>query len=658
MFNIKQIFLKTIYIHIFFLTLMSIHRVIFFFYFNELDNYSKYFTDIIQAFFLGFRIDTTVSGYIQLPITLILICLYYLKNEQIFNIFNRYIKYYFFILYLVVFYFLSSDFGFYSYFKEHINILYFGILDDDTKALIKTIWANYNIPVISLFILGYIIFVFKVIQKIYSNINYQSYHIEKKSIIYFFLIIILNIFIIRGTLGMYPLGKIIPNISTQEFINKIPHNGMREFIKAYKIKQRYNKNYDLINQVGFKNHIEDAFKILKDTNTINKNLLKNITYTTSKKDIDDYNVVIIMVESFGMPILKYQSDNFNIMGSLKQHFKDDILFTNFISSGDGTIPSLESMLLNIPYRIGSFPMSQSQFKTVQFDYSPAFVFKKNNYNTTFIYGGDLSWRDIGNFVKYQGYDDIIGKAKIYNSIKNKKYIKEDYFHPWGIYDQYMYNTIYKKLLHSTKKEYIFALSTNNHPPYTVPKEYKIPKLQINDTLKKHIISNLALIQKRFESYSYALHSLGDFLTKIKNSKLKDNTIVVVTADNNTIEGNMRYTQKPLLTAKNIPFYIYIPKKLRQNLDINTAIFGSHKDIFPTIYNLILSNTQYISVGTNMLNKTIFHCGVNGSKIVASKNKILKANNLQQKSKYKEINYYRALLAVSEYLLNQYKTNKK
>ena len=40
-----------------------------------------------------------------------------------------------------------------------------------------------------------------------------------------------------------------------------------------------------------------------------------------------------MVESFGMPILKYQSEEFNILGK-KKHFEEDLLFTNFISDGD------------------------------------------------------------------------------------------------------------------------------------------------------------------------------------------------------------------------------------------------------------------------------------------------------------------------------------
>ena len=41
-----------------------------------------------------------------------------------------------------------------------------------------------------------------------------------------------------------------------------------------------------------------------------------------------------------------------------------------------------------------------------------------------------------------------------------------------------------------------------------------------------------------------------------------------------------------------------------NLHINKNRYGSHKDIFPTLINLSLSNQKYFSLGNNMLSPTI------------------------------------------------------
>ena len=42
------------------------------------------------------------------------------------------------------------------------------------------------------------------------------------------------------------------------------------------------------------------------------------------------------------------------------------------------------------------------------------------YNTSFIYGGDLTWRDLGNFINHQGYNNTEGKQHIFNSLKVEK----------------------------------------------------------------------------------------------------------------------------------------------------------------------------------------------------------------------------------------------
>lgn len=660
--DILNVFKKILLIHGLFLLLMTLFRVFFFYYYNTETDLEEYFRDILDAFILGMRIDLTVVGYIQLPITLILIAVYYIKSVAIINFMRAFFKYYLFVMYTIVLLFLLSDFAFYSYFKEHINILYFGLFDDDTKALLVTMWENYNvIGLLSLLIiaLGGIYWSISKIMNFQDKTVFFSLSF-RVSIGIFLGMIALNVLVIRGTLGMYPLGKMIPNVSENRFINTLPQNGVRAFVSAYKVKQKFSKNkYDLMKQTGFDTNIEKAFKIHTHKNSINTaDLLENIRYTTSlKEEAQKYNVVVLMVESFGMPILKYQSEQFDILGELKKHFDEDILLTNMISAGNGTISSLEALLLNNTHRPGSFPLSQSHYKQTSFEYSPAFLYKKAGYETFFIYGGDLTWRDLGNFVSYQGYDKIEGKQTIASHLEQQKKGESEYFHPWGIFDEYLYSDILKKLEQSDTKQFIFALSTNNHPPYNIPNGYKSKIKEYSEDLKNHISGNFDLAQQRFRSYAYALDQVGIFLNQLKKSKFKDNTIVVVTADNNTIDGIMKYDENHLFNSKNIPLYFYLPKTLHEQLEIDTTVTGSHKDIFPTLYNLTLSNTHYIAIGNNLFDKDIIHYGFNGSMVVSSKEGVKRFKNFDQKDAMLE--YYKATLAVQEYLLQQYmKKNEK
>ncbi|RXJ87160.1 LTA synthase family protein [Arcobacter sp. CECT 8985] len=652
--SVLNIFKKLLFVHVVFLGFMSIFRIVFFNYYSPLDSLSGYYIDILKAFFLGFRIDLTVIGYIQAIPTLILIVLYYLKNSTLIKYFEKFLILYVFICYLIVSLLLCSDFGFYSYFKEHINIIFFGLMDDDTGALMQTFWQNYNVVLILSIFFVYVLFLFLIIKKIFllKNKQYKSFFGIKYSVGIFLILFVLNFFVIRGTIGMYPLGKMIPNVSRNDFVNKVSQNGVRAFTNALHARKKFlSREYDLIEATGYKDNIEKAFELYKGTSNINKkDLLSNITRKTVKLDNKDYNVIVIMVESFGKPILKYQSDKFNILGSLKKHFDEDILFDNFISAGDGTISSLESLLLNIPHRPLSFAFSQSIYKETPFTYTPAFLYKKNGYETSFIYGGDLTWRDIEDFLKYQSYDHIDGKINIYNSLHNKSKANDLYFHPWGIYDQYLMSYILKKLENSKKKQFIVALTTNNHPPYNIPADYKRNSLIFSDNLKKHITGNMDLAKKRFASYAYAIDQIGIFLDKFKKTKFKDNTIIAITADNNTIDGIMKYDDHKVLNSKNIPLYFYIPKELRKKLKIDTTIAGSHKDIFPTLYNLTLKNQKYISIGHNLFNENLKHYGLNGSLVVNKKDKAIKFNDLKQKGE-PMLDYYKACLAISQYLIN-------
>ncbi len=45
--------------------------------------------------------------------------------------------------------------------------------------------------------------------------------------------------------------------------------------------------------------------------------------------------------------------------------------------------------------------------------------------------------------------------------------------------------------------------------------------------------------------------------------------------------------------------MYVPEKYRPKQPIDTTVFSSHKDIFPTIFNLALSDATYLRSGNNL-----------------------------------------------------------
>ena len=52
----------------------------------------------------------------------------------------------------------------------------------------------------------------------------------------------------------------------------------------------------------------------------------------------------------------------------------------------------------------------------------------------------------------------------------------------------------------------------------------------------------------------------------------------------------------------VPLLMYIPQKYLGNSRVDTSRWGSHKDIFPTLYNLAISRKSYFNSGNDLLSR--------------------------------------------------------
>ncbi|EHO8041225.1 LTA synthase family protein, partial [Campylobacter jejuni] len=87
---------------------------------------------------------------------------------------------------------------------------------------------------------------------------------------------------------------------------------------------------------------------------------------------------------------------------------------------------------------------------------------------------------------------------------------------------------------------------------------------------------------------------------VKQSSFKDNVIIAATGDHRVREMSIDLNSQKAF-AYSVPFYLYIPKDLQDDIYYDKDRVGSHKDIFPTLYALSLNNVKYLSVGgRNML----------------------------------------------------------
>ena len=301
-----------------------------------------------------------------------------------------------------------------------------------------------------------------------------------------------------------------------------------------------------------------------------------------------------MMESFGTDLmLHYNSPQFNVLGELKKHIDEDIIFYKFIPANMGTIGSLESAITNIARLPLSHFLCQSKYAYNKYFYTGPMPYKNSGYETVFMYGGNTGWRNCTSYMPTVGFDKVIGEGSM-----PKEYERNQ----WGVFDEYLFDYIFKYLDENENRKFIYVMTTSNHPPYSLPNNYeKIYPLEITEKLQKDITGDMTIANMRFAVYQYSCQKVGEFLTKLKNSKYADNTIVAITGDHN-FWSTFNYSAEKVLDKMSVPFYLYIPKKIKPNKKVDTTVVGSHTDILPTLYNLSLSNTNYWATGTDLLSE--------------------------------------------------------
>lgn len=592
------------------LLLMSLHRAGIFAFFGNRQELAGQWSSLAKAFFLGIRFDAAVLAYISAPVTLSLLLVWSLRREKYLAPYLAFLKCYYLILLSLLFYILFVDFGYFGYFKSHINILIFGVIEDDTRALMSTIWDSYNIPLIASGFIAFTVLLFWMIRSVLrtgpgGQAPSRRYPAAFKAV-FVFLLLAANFLCARGSLGMFPLGMTDAGFSSNMFINKLSLNGVFTLQEALEFRSQENKDYDIESVTGYKGRIADAIVDLTgvdrsavDAQNPAKNLIKRTGMNPAAERVRP-NVIVIMMEGFGSELGLHDSPTFRVLGELRKHFDEDYVFYNFLSGDIGTIGSLESVMMSVPKRPGMKSIFQSKYAFKRHPSGAALPFQRAGYETVFMYGGNLGWRSAQTFIPLQGFDTLEGDGAMDPAYPRNQ---------WGVYDEFLFDHIFKKLKGDPgKPKFIFALTTTNHPPYSVPATY-VPQPQVIPKEIEGIISgDRKLAAKRFLTYQYANQKLGEFISRIKGSEFRENTIIAVTGDHNFWDV-FNYNSGRCLDVYGVPFYLYVPAELRPG-SVDTRTFGSHIDIMPTVYGLALSGRSYASVGVNMLDPGAPHMAMN------------------------------------------------
>lgn len=589
------------------LSLMTIARLAFSIAFGDWTELQAQSGDFKTAMWLGLRYDLMPLAYIN-ALPFILMNLGYLIPGKFtiksirFSVMSLFLFGYGSLIWLYIF-----DYAFYSYFQDHLNILFFGFFEDDTIALLTSVWKSYNLPLwLSVILFGHYIF-YRLLKFLFSPFDFD---LKTRKFDYRFLgcfgigLVLIALFA-RGNFSRLPLSLEDAHISSNEFINELSLNGALTFNRALKIRKTFGKNkVNYLQSYGYENW-EAAYETAFAKKPAGKDLIESLK-SKSPLNVEAAkhppHVVLIVMESFGTYWNNYHSPTFNILGSLEEHFRSGIYFKNFLSAENGTIGSLVSVANSQVIRPGARFLSESDFMRTPLDISGHLPYKNAGYETHFMYGGKLGWRDLGKYLAIQGYNNLWGADEIKEAMPELNNIEaRDLGNEWGVFDEYLYTFIEEQLRTATKPQFFLVMTTSNHPPFEFPSSYNTLPLEMTAEIQNKVTVGQEIAQKRFLGMQYANQKVGEFLSKIKSTALNDKVVVALTGDHSYwIAKGVGSDEEFKRFA--VPFYISVPERLAPK-NVNTNNFGSHEDIFPSLYHLTLSEQEYIKLGEDLFSET-------------------------------------------------------
>ncbi len=564
--------------------LLMIARGWSFFEFANWEQVSSRSMDVARAFLTGLKFDLKVAAIGLAPAYLLGMA--FAASRHGFGWFQRGLSVYLAVLALVV---VSASIGNYYYyltFGNHFDIFVFGLGEDDTVAVLQNIWVDY--PVVQTFLVSVVsatgvLRLGKLIRESASNKVYKP--LNKWLVTVAVLVALVPYTLaVRGSAGALPLKRYHAQVSDYDLLNKLTPNAFMalDWARTDKAKE---SSFFLVSKEALKG-LSAEFGQSGATQTAPE---------SAYLEQNPPHIVLALMESMGSNVLAYDDPETNdLLGALRPHFEEDFVFPRFVSGTNATIDSMVMMLFHSPVPT----ISHSSVQKVRLTGSAVLPYKKAGYRVVFITAGNGMWRNLSNYFPRQGFDEVLDE----NTIKKVFPEAAKDADTWGVPDEYAFKLAEKILKEAKQPTFVMVLTVTNHSPYRPPESYRPAPVYVSADLAAKNEGSQVGTENMLKAYQYASDSLGQFISSIKSSPLSGKTVIAATGDHRMRRMMVQDTED-LATAFGVPFYLYVPQEIQNNVDIGYEKLrpGSHKDIFPTLYALSLSGAEYTSLGgRNML----------------------------------------------------------
>ena len=292
------------------------------------------------------------------------------------------------------------------------------------------------------------------------------------------------------------------------------------------------------------------------------------------KDAPLPNIVVFQMESMGAGVLALDGVAGNdLLGRLRAHWREAFVWPAAASAGLGTDVTLGRMVAGAfaeHYIYGAFR------RTPLAGAWPA-ALRRLGYRTVFVTGGVKTWAHLDEFLPAQGFDEVVGMADIKKALPGARSDGT-----WGLYDEYLFAYVRKRLAAARRPLLIYAMTITNHSPYRLPPEARAVRFTIPERFRPLFLRPEEAPQA-LAAYRYAADRLGRFVDAWKGEPWGARTIVAATGDH-YMRDALNYHRRAEDSAHQylVPMLLWVPAAYRRDARHDAAAPASHWDLVPTI----------------------------------------------------------------------------
>lgn len=443
-------------------------------------------TNWLGAFYYGFKLDLSVTGYFLALASLIIIIDNFIRS-RIFMVFLQLLNGLLLFTSTII---VVVDVELYRNWGYRMDVSPLAFLKNPGEAAASTDIRIYLLLItlfLGLVISTYYLFKIFVFRKISSLKKGAWYH----SLVYF-IIFGLMIIPVRGGFGLAPINQ-----GSVYFSNQIAANHAA-------LNVVWNFNESLVNK-------KKGRKVRPFMPNIEAEQIFNTLYEESHEKIEIVlntqrpNILILILESFSSNVIGVLGGEAGITPNLNNLTEEGILFEHIYAAGTRSDKGLVGIMAGWP----STEKSSIMLNSKKSESLPSLVriLRNEGYSSKFYYGGDLDFANMRSFIFNMGFEESISEDNFSTVDKRSK---------WGAPDHILFDTLLNDLNRAREPFVNMVFTLSSHEPFDVPYESEFMGNDLSDKFRNSVM--------------YSDHWLGWFIDEAKKQQWWDSSLVVIIAD--------------------------------------------------------------------------------------------------------------------------------